>query len=247
MCGIIGYIGPRETKEVLLEGLRRLEYRGYDSAGVALFHEGKVVIRRSQGKLKELERKTAGSVSTAISGSATPAGRPTENLLKPTPTPTRPEGWSWCTTASSKITLPSKNPYARGPHLQVGNGHRDSLPSDPEPSFPGGPSRRPCARLCLRWKVLMPIAVLYEGEKDKLIAARKESPLILGLGKEEAFVASDIPAILPYTRKMIFLEDGEMAVIQDRSFPDHYPRRRETAEGPQGDSLGPGHGGEGRL
>ncbi len=62
------------------------------------------------------------------------------------------------------------------------------------------------------------IAVLYEGDADKLIAARKESPLILGLGKEEAFVASDIPAILPFTRQMIFLEDGEMAVIQDRSF-----------------------------
>ncbi|MGD0626418.1 MAG: glutamine--fructose-6-phosphate aminotransferase, partial [Thermodesulfobacteriota bacterium] len=60
MCGIIGYIGPRDTKEVLLEGLRRLEYRGYDSAGVAIFHEGKVVIRRSLGKLRELERKTAG-------------------------------------------------------------------------------------------------------------------------------------------------------------------------------------------
>src|SRR5512139_2525857 len=60
MCGIIGYIGPRKTKEVLLEGLRRLEYRGYDSAGVALFHEGKVVIRRSQGKLKDLESKISG-------------------------------------------------------------------------------------------------------------------------------------------------------------------------------------------
>lgn len=60
MCGIIGYIGPRNTKEVLLEGLRRLEYRGYDSAGVALFHEGKLVIRRSLGKLRELERKTEG-------------------------------------------------------------------------------------------------------------------------------------------------------------------------------------------
>ena len=60
MCGIIGYIGPRETKEVLLEGLRRLEYRGYDSAGIAIFHEGRVVIRRSQGKLRELEHKCAG-------------------------------------------------------------------------------------------------------------------------------------------------------------------------------------------
>jgi glucosamine--fructose-6-phosphate aminotransferase (isomerizing) len=59
------------------------------------------------------------------------------------------------------------------------------------------------------------VAVLYEGDSGKLIAARKESPLILGLGKEEAFVASDIPAILPFTRQMIFLEDGEMAVIQD--------------------------------
>ncbi len=104
MCGIIGYIGPRETKEVLLEGLRRLEYRGYDSAGVALLHEGKVIIRRSQGKLSELVRKTAGEQFRGRIGIGHTRWRPTGNLPRPTLTPTRPEGWWWCTMASSKIT-----------------------------------------------------------------------------------------------------------------------------------------------
>ena len=81
------------------------------------------------------------------------------------------------------------------------------------------------------------IAVLYEGEKDKLIAARKESPLILGLGDKEHFVASDIPAILPYTRKMIFLEDGEMAVVQDKGFQNQHALGVKIGRGPPKEIL----------
>src|SRR4030042_6654944 len=87
MCGIIGYIGPRETKEVLLEGLRRVEYRGCDSAGIALYHEGKVVIRRSTGKLRELEKKIAeehfsGNIGIGHTRWAT-HGRPSEANAHP--------------------------------------------------------------------------------------------------------------------------------------------------------------------
>ena len=95
MCGIIGYIGHRNTKEVLLEGLRRLEYRRYDSAGIAIFHEGKVVLRRSVRKLRELECKTDGEEFSGNLGIGhtrwATHGKPSET----NPTPTR-LGGSWC-------------------------------------------------------------------------------------------------------------------------------------------------------
>jgi glutamine---fructose-6-phosphate transaminase (isomerizing) len=219
MCGIIGYIGPRETKEVLLEGLRRLEYRGYDSAGIALLHEGKVVIRRSIGKLRELEKKTAedhflGKIGIGHTRWAT-HGRPSEANAHPH-------------KAGGVVVVHNgiiENYLALKAGL-VREGHTFKSETDTEilshliqsNLFKGLSFEEAVRQALLQVQGSYAIAVLYEGEKDKLIAARKESPLILGLGQGEHFVASDIPAILPYTRKMIFLEDGEMAVIQENSF-----------------------------
>ena len=219
MCGIIGYIGPRETKEVLLEGLRRLEYRGYDSAGVAILHEGKVIIRRSQGKLKELERKTAGEYFGGRIGIGhtrwATHGKPSEANAHPH-------------KAGGVVVVHNGiiENYSALKGTLIREGHTFKSETDTEilshliqsHLFQGVTFEEAVRQALLKVQGSYAIAVLYEGETDKLIAARKESPLILGLGKEEAFVASDIPAILPYTRQMIFLEDGEMAVIQDRSF-----------------------------
>jgi glucosamine--fructose-6-phosphate aminotransferase (isomerizing) len=219
MCGIIGYIGPRETKEVLLEGLRRLEYRGYDSAGVALFHEGKVLIRRSQGKLKELERKIAGERFNGHIGIGhtrwATHGRPSEANAHPH-------------KAGGVVVVHNGiiENYLALKEILVREGHTFKSETDTEilchliqsHLFRGVTFEEAVRQALLQVQGSYGIAVLYEGEKDKLIAARKESPLILGLGEGETFVASDIPAILPYTRKMIFLEDGEMAVVQDHSF-----------------------------
>lgn len=219
MCGIIGYIGSRETKEVLLEGLRRLEYRGYDSAGVAIFHEGKVVIRRSQGKLKELERKTAGERFNGNLGIGhtrwATHGKPSEANAHPH----KAGGVVVVHNGIIENYLALKESLTR-------DGHTFKSETDTEilchliqsHLFQGANFEEAVRQALLQVQGSYAIAVLYEGEKDKLIAARKESPLILGLAEGEAFVASDIPAILPYTRKMIFLEDGEMAVIQERSF-----------------------------
>jgi glucosamine--fructose-6-phosphate aminotransferase (isomerizing) len=219
MCGIIGYIGPRETKVVLLEGLRRLEYRGYDSAGVALFHEGKVLIRRSQGKLKELERKIAGERFNGHIGIGhtrwATHGRPSEANAHPH-------------KAGGVVVVHNGiiENYLALKEILVREGHTFKSETDTEilchliqsHLFRGVTFEEAVRQALLQVQGSYGIAVLYEGEKDKLIAARKESPLILGLGEGETFVASDIPAILPYTRKMIFLEDGEMAVVQDHSF-----------------------------
>jgi len=219
MCGIIGYIGPRETKEVLLEGLRRLEYRGYDSAGVALFHEGKVVIRRSQGKLKELEHKIAGERFSGHLGIGhtrwATHGKPSEANAHPH----RAGGVVVVHNGIIENYISLKGALSR-------EGHTFKSETDTEilchliqsHIFKGAPFEEAVRQALLRVEGSYAVAAIYEGEKNKLVAARKESPLILGLGEGESFVASDIPAILPYTRKMTFLEDGEMVVIQDGTF-----------------------------
>ena len=219
MCGIIGYIGPRETKEVLLEGLRRLEYRGYDSAGIAIFHEGKVVIRRSQGKLKELERKCAGERFNGHLGIGhtrwATHGKPSEANAHPH----KAGGVVVVHNGIIENYLTLKKVLSREGHTFKSETDTEILSHLIQSHLFKGATFEEAVRQALQ-KVegAYAIAVLYEGEKDKLIGARRESPLILGVGEGESFVASDIPAILPYTRKMIFLEDGEMAVIQDRAF-----------------------------
>jgi len=219
MCGIIGYIGPRETREVLLEGLRRLEYRGYDSAGIALFHEGKIAIRRSTGKLQELEKKTAndhfsGKLGIGHTRWAT-HGRPSEANAHPH----KAGGVVVVHNGIIENYLSLKAALTREGHTFKSETDTEILCHLIQSNlFKGQTFEEAVRQALLQVQGSYAVAVLYEGEKDKIIAARKESPLILGLGQGEHFVASDIPAILPYTRRMIFLEDGEMAVIQEGSF-----------------------------
>ena len=219
MCGIIGYVGSREIKEVLMGGLRRLEYRGYDSAGIALFHNGKIAIRRAQGKLHELENKIAGerfngSIGIGHTRWAT-HGRPSEINAHPH----RAGGVVLVHNGIIENYLALKTTLAQ-------EGHTFKSETDTEilchliqsHLFRGQNFPEAVRQALLRVEGAYAIAVLFEKEPDTLIAARKESPLILGLGEGEFFVASDIPAILPYTRKMIFLEDGEMVVIRGEAF-----------------------------
>ena len=219
MCGIIGYLGPRETKEVLLEGLRRLEYRGYDSAGIALYHEGKVVIRRSTGKLRELEKKIAeehfsGKIGIGHTRWAT-HGRPTEANAHPH----KAGGVVVVHNGIIENYLGLKAALTREGHTFKSETDTEILSHLIQSNLFKGLSFEEAVRQALlQVQGSYAVAVLYEGEKDKMIAARKESPLILGLGQGEYFVASDIPAILPYTRRMIFLEDGEMVVLGEDSF-----------------------------
>lgn len=237
MCGIIGYIGPRETKEVLLEGLRRLEYRGYDSAGVALFHEGKVVIRRALGKLRELERKTAGERFSGHMGIGhtrwATHGKPSEANAHPH----KAGGVVVVHNGIIENYLALKEALSREGHTFKSETDTEILSHLIQSHlFQGAAFEEAVRQALLKVQGSYAIAVLYEAEKEKLIAARKESPLILGLGEKESLLASDIPAILPFTRKMIFLEDGEMAVIQAGTFQLRTlwgeDRRREPKEIP---------------
>jgi glucosamine--fructose-6-phosphate aminotransferase (isomerizing) len=215
MCGIIGYIGPRETKEVLLEGLRRLEYRGYDSAGIALFDGSKVLVRRSQGKLKELERKTAGESFSGHMGIGhtrwATHGKPSEMNAHPH----KAGGVALVHNGIIENYLSLREGLSRDGHTFKSETDTEILSHLIQSYlFKGKTFEEAVRESLLHVEGSYAIAVIYEGQNDQLIAARKESPLILGLGQEDFFVASDIPAILPYTRKMVFLEDGEMVVIQ---------------------------------
>jgi glucosamine--fructose-6-phosphate aminotransferase (isomerizing) len=108
MCGIVGYIGPRETAKVLIEGLKRLEYRGYDSAGIAIFHQGKVEIRRKEGKLTKLEELIGGETFNGKVGIGHTRWATHGSHRMRMLTPIRQAKWPWSTMASLKTTFPSK-------------------------------------------------------------------------------------------------------------------------------------------
>jgi glucosamine--fructose-6-phosphate aminotransferase (isomerizing) len=218
MCGIVGYIGKKETCTILLEGLKRLEYRGYDSAGIAIFHDGKIVVRRCQGKLHNLENVLCNASFDGGAGIGhtrwATHGRPSEINAHPhfykeiavvhngiienyieLKTLLKQEGNEFQSETDSEVL---SHLFAR--FFEQGHSFEDAVSKGLE---------------MVRGSYA--IAVLNEQDKSRIIVARNESPLVIGLGDGENFVASDVPAILPYTRKMIFLEDGDLAVLEQTS------------------------------
>jgi len=215
MCGIIGYVGSSEAVPILLGGLSRLEYRGYDSAGVATIANGAgMEIRRTVGKLENLRRALEaaplkGSIGIGHTRWAT-HGRPSEG---------------------------NAHPHKAGPVAVIHNGivenyvelraaltergHKLSSETDTElishlieERVRAGTGLTEAVRqTVLELRGSFSIVVLSETEPDKLVAAKTATPLVLGLGEGENFVASDIPAILGHTRRTIVLEDGELAEL----------------------------------
>jgi glucosamine--fructose-6-phosphate aminotransferase (isomerizing) len=214
MCGIIGYVGRRETSRVLIEGLRRLEYRGYDSAGIAVFQRGKIEIRRKEGKLAKLEELIGREVFEGRTGIGhtrwATHGRPSDENAHPH------KAGKVAVVHNGIIEnyLPLKEALKR-------KGRRFTSETDTEiishliDSFiQEGHSFLDAVRMALdKIKGSYALGILCEGDETSLVAAKKESPLVVGLGEGEYFIASDIPPILPYTREFIFMEDGEVAVL----------------------------------
>ena len=215
MCGIVGYVGPQPCFEILLDGLRRLEYRGYDSAGTAIVEGGKSHITRAEGKLANLARllaeaKPAGTVGIGHTRWAT-HGRPSEQNA-------HPHKYGRAAVVHNGII---ENHAALRSQLQSA-GHKFSSETDTEivahlvdDELAGGqPPVEAVRRALRRVEGSYAICVLVDGAPDQIIAARCDAPLILGVGEGENFVASDIPAILHRTRDMVFLEEGELAVVK---------------------------------
>jgi glucosamine--fructose-6-phosphate aminotransferase (isomerizing) len=234
MCGIVGYIGPRETAKVLIEGLKRLEYRGYDSAGVAVFHRGKVEIRRKEGKLAKLEELIGketfdGKVGIGHTRWAT-HGRPSDENAHP--------------HKAGKVAVVHNGiieNYLALKQILKSKGHVFASETDTEiishlidEFVREGYSSLEAVRMALdKIKGSYALGILLEGEEQSLIAARKESPLVVGIGRGEYFVASDIPPVLPYTREFIFMEDGEVALLSSQGVKFFDAQGREVSKEPK--------------
>ena len=219
MCGIIGYLGPQEAMPIILDGLKRLEYRGYDSAGMAVIGDHGLAIRRSLGKLKELENlllqdPLQGQVGIGHTRWAT-HGRPSE-------TNAHPHRVGDIAVVHNGII----ENYLELKAELIKAGHRFASETDTEivshlivKHLEDGASYLEAVQRTLKEiKGSYALAIINAAEPRMLVAARKESPLILGLGEGEYFLASDIPAILPYTRRVIFLEDHDFVVLRDGEF-----------------------------
>jgi glucosamine--fructose-6-phosphate aminotransferase (isomerizing) len=217
VCGIVGYIGPKKVVPLILDGLRRLEYRGYDSAGIAVVDsEGKIQIRRASGKLINLETVM---LSSPIDGSygvghtrwAT-HGRPTEENAHP---------HRDCTGQIVVVHNGIVENYVELKNQLITEGHKFVTDTDTEivahlveKNMGGGVALEEAVRLTVKQlSGVYSLAIISASDPNKIVAARNGPPSVIGLGAGEYFVASDIPAILAHTRKMFFLGDGEIAVL----------------------------------
>jgi glucosamine--fructose-6-phosphate aminotransferase (isomerizing) len=236
MCGIIGYVGPREASPILLGGLKRLEYRGYDSAGIAtLAMNGKLEISRAVGKLDNLRRHLeesplAGKIGIGHTRWAT-HGRPSEENAHP--------------HKAGPVAVIHNGIIENYVELRdtlVKRGHKLRSETDTElishlieEELKGGRGLAEAVRTAVReLRGSFSIVVLSETEPGKLVAAKTATPLVLGLGDGENFVASDIPAILEHTRRALIMEDGELAEVSARAVRlmtfDGVPVEREARQ-----------------
>jgi len=219
MCGIIGYIGPKPVVPVLIDGLRRLEYRGYDSAGIAVVRQGTINLRRSAGKLSRLEdviraEPLEGEYGIGHTRWAT-HGRPTEENAHP---------HRDCTGRIVVVHNGIIENYLELKHELQGQGHKFVTETDTEivahlveqelkavgaNGGLEGATRRALARI----RGMFALVLISSDEPQKIVAVRNGPPLVVGIGDGEYFVASDIPAILAHTRDVVFLGDEEMAVL----------------------------------
>jgi len=214
MCGIVGYIGKRPALPILIDGLRRLEYRGYDSAGVAILEGGEFAVRRSVGKIAALEEiiGPAGVPGTLGIGHTRWAthGRPSEENAHPH------RSGPFIVVHNGII----ENYLALKKRLQ-GRGYVFSSETDTEvvavllhSHHRGGDVRRALARTLKEIKGAYALGVLCIEEPGCLFAAREGSPLVIGRGEGEQFLASDVQALIAHTREVIYLENGEVALLR---------------------------------
>ncbi len=219
MCGIVGYVGNREATPLLLEGLRRLEYRGYDSAGVATMNGAGVEMRRAAGKIVKLEQliaanPTHGTVGIAHTRWAT-HGPPTERNAHPHMDEAKTIAVVHNGIIENSSSL-KKSLEARG-HVFASDTDTEVISHLIEELFEGS-LEDAVVQALRRVEGTYGIAVVSSRDKDKIVAARKGSPLLIGVGKDEWFVASDVSAILAHTRDVVYLEDGDVAVLTRSGF-----------------------------
>jgi len=216
MCGIVGYIGKKEALPILLDGLKQLEYRGYDSAGVCVLEDGKVKIAKRSGKIKDLissikkEDLDGSRLGIGHSRWAT-HGAPTNLNAHPH------------TDCSGDIVVVHNGIIENFNEIKerlLHEGHHFKSETDTEvidhliEKYYRGNLVKAVLKTIKNLKGSFALGVICKNEPDKLIGARKESPLVVGLAKSGNFIASDIPAILRHTKKVIYIDNNEIVVLK---------------------------------
>ncbi len=215
MCGIVGYIGTQQACPILIEGLKKLEYRGYDSAGVALLNGGYIDIIKTVGRLYDLEQKLdgvspEGSMGIGHTRWAT-HGRPSDVNSHP---------HKACDSDFVVVHNGIVENYLELKGWLTARGHVFCSETDTEvlahlvENYYQGDLLEAVRKAVSKVEGSYAMAVMSDREKDKIVCVRKESPLVIGLGNGEQFIASDIPAILNHTRETYIMDDGEIAVVQ---------------------------------
>jgi glucosamine--fructose-6-phosphate aminotransferase (isomerizing) len=214
MCGIIGYIGEENAAERIIYGLKRLEYRGYDSAGIAIIDNNKISRYRSKGRLENLVDLLKGKKITGTTGMGhtrwATHGKPSEENAHPH------------TDCTGTITIIHngiiENYFEIKEKLKKKN-HKFASETDTEifahlieDGIDKGFEKAVFSAL-KQIRGMYAMVILYSGEPDRIIAARQGSPLVIGIGRGENYIASDVPSFLKYTKKAMFLEDGDTAII----------------------------------
>src|SRR5687767_15698300 len=215
MCGIIGYIGSKPVVPVLLDGLRRMEYRGYDSAGVAVVGPEGIALRRSAGKLVNLENAIRTQPVDGLYGVGhtrwATHGRPTEENAHP---------HRDCTGRIVVVHNGIIENYLELKHELQQQRHEFKTETDTEivahlveREMRSDGLENAVRRALKLMRGMFALVLVSAEDPEKIVAVRNGPPIVVGLGKDEFFVASDIPAILSHTRDVVFLGDEEMAVI----------------------------------
>ena len=214
MCGIVGYIGPGNASDILLEGLRRLEYRGYDSAGVAVISSGELQMRRSVGKIVNLdnaihEAPLHGNTGIGHTRWAT-HGKPSEENAHP---------HRDCTGKLVVVHNGIIENYRTLRQELMDSGHTMASETDTEvivhlvEKYFSGDLEEAVRNTISELEGVYALTVMHADHPDRLVAARNGPPLVVGLGEGEMFIASDIPAVLHHTRKFVYLEDEQIAAV----------------------------------
>ena len=215
MCGIVGYIGGQQATPILLDGLTRLEYRGYDSAGVAVYSEGALKVAKAKGRLQVLSDMLQGG--KAIHGQVGIGHTRWATHGAPSDVNSHPQ-----VSRSGRIAVVHNGiieNYSALKEFLVGQGVPFTSETDTEvvaqliEYFYHGDLLQAVGRVLHRIEGAYALGILCADTPDQLIAVRRDSPLILGVGEGENFLASDVTAIIKHTREVIYMEDGEVAVL----------------------------------
>ena len=214
MCGIVGYIGDKNTQEILLDGLSKLEYRGYDSAGIAVFTNDGLKVAKSKGRLANLEAKLEGAplIGSAGIGHTRWAthGKPSDVNSHPHMDESRK--FSVVHNGIIENYLELKEELLKEGHTFLSETDTEIVSHLIAREYQGDIVKA-VQKAITHIRGAFALGVLTEYEPDRLVAVRQASPLVIGVGEGENFIGSDIPAILKYTRNVYILEDGEMAVL----------------------------------